>query len=447
MASISTGGSGLDIASLAAQLVQAARLPTEARIKSQASTVDAKLSAVGQVKNALSSLQTALDKLASAADKPAFQATVQEGAGFTATGSSEGMAGSYAVEVLSVATAQKLSSAGHAPGAVIGSGTLTIAWGSEDDQSLSVAFAEGATLADIARAVNRAAGGKGVSATVITADDGEHLVFTARETGVANALSITASGGDGGLLAVSNGAGGGLAEQVAAADARVRVDGFERTSASNSISGLVPGVTLALAAAKPGETFRLDVKQDNSALEKAIESFVSAYNSLGSVLKSTSSYDASTRTASALTGDILVRGLQQQLRTLTSGNSQALKALGISVDKNGTMSFDKAKLGDTLASEPQAMSRLFGAEGALTTPLKTLLKAQLDSDEGTIAQRTDSLKKQRERLDDQLDQLDLRMEKLHSIYLAQFTAMESMIVQLQGSASSLNGLLAQASKD
>src|SRR5690606_36546013 len=334
----------------------------------------------------------------------------------------------------------------HAAGAVIGTGALSIAWGSGDDQRLAVEFEDGATLADIARAVNRAAGGKGVGATVIPADDGEHLVFTARETGTANALSITTTGGDGGLLALTNGAGGGLIEQVAASDARVRVDGFERTSSTNTVGDLVPGVNLTLSAAKPGESFRLDVSSDHAALESALEAFVSAYNSVGSVLKSTSSYNSTTKTASALTGDSLVRGLQQQLRNLASGSSLPLKALGVTLDKSGVMSFDKTKLGEAMASDPQGVSRLFGGEGSLAASLKTVLKTQLDSSEGAIALRTENLNKERSRLEDQMKQLDLRMEKLGSIYLSQFTAMETMIVQLQSGASSLNGLLAQNSK-
>lgn len=446
MTSIATGGSGLDIPGLVSQLVQASRLPTESRINSQASSVSAKLSAVGQIKSSLTSLQTALEKLGTAADKPGYLAKVQDGAGFTAATTSSAMSGSYAVEVLSVATAQKLSSAGHAAGAVIGTGTLSIAWGSEGDQRLTVEFEDGATLADIARAVNRAAGGKGVGATVITADDGEHLVFTARDTGTANALSITTTGGDGGLLALTNGAGGGLLEQVAASDARVRVDGFERTSSTNTVGDLVPGVNLTLSAAKPGESFRLDVSSDHAALESALEAFVSAYNSVGSVLKSTSSYNSTTKTASALTGDSLVRGLQQQLRNLASGSSLPLKALGVTLDKSGVMSFDKTKLGEAMASDPQGVSRLFGEEGSLAASLKTVLKTQLDSSEGAIALRTENLNKERSRLEDQMKQLDLRMEKLGSIYLSQFTAMETMIVQLQSGASSLNGLLAQNSK-
>lgn len=446
MTSIATGGSGLDIAGLVSQLVQAARLPAEARLSRVDSTVSAKLSAVGQIKSSVTSLQSALEKLGGVANKPAHSTKVQDGAGFTAAAGTGAAAGSYSVEVLAVANAHKLASGAYAAEDQVGTGTLSIAWGDGDGQSLAVEFEEGATLAEIARAVNRAADGKGVSATVITADDGQHLVFTARDTGTAHALSITASGGDGGLLGLANGTGGGLVEQVAAADARVRVDGFERTSASNTITELVPGVSLALTAAKPGQTFRLDVAADNKEMETAVEAFVTAYNSVGSVLRSTTSYNADTKKASALTGDSLVRGLQQQLRNLVSSNALDLKDLGITIDKAGVMSLDKTRLGESLVSDPRAVARLFGEDGGLATPMTALLKTQINSTDGTLTQRTESLNRQRRDLEDQLDKLDLRMEKLSAIYLAQFTAMETMIVQLQGGASSLNGLLASNSK-
>ncbi len=446
MSTIATGGSGLDIAGLASQLVQAARMPADARIKRFDATVGAKLSAVGQIKSSLTSLQSALQKLGTAAAKPGHQVTLQDGAGFTAIPGAGAAAGSYVVEVLAVANAQKLASGAHAADTVVGTGTLSIAWGSGEDQSLAVEFEEGATLSEIARAVNRAADGKGVTATIITANDGQHLVFTAKESGLANALDITASGGDGGLLALTNGTGGGLVEQVAASDARVRVDGFERTSASNAVADLVQGVSLNLVAAKPGESFRLEVAPDNKALESAAEAFVSAYNSVGSVLRSTTSYNAETKSASALTGDSLVRGLQQQLRNQVSSNTLELKELGITIDKTGVMSLDKTRLGEAMAVDPQAMSRLFGEEGRIASPMQALLKSQLNSTDGALTQRTESLNRQRRDLEDQLSQLDLRMEKLSSIYLAQFTAMETMIIQLQGGASSLNSLLAGNSK-
>ncbi|MBO9715907.1 MAG: flagellar filament capping protein FliD [Pseudoxanthomonas sp.] len=438
---ISASGSGLDIPTLVSQLVSSTRTPTENRINSAGTAANAKLSAIGQIKSAMTTLQGALEKMSAAADTPGFKATVPTAAGFTATTTSTAVAGDYSVEVVRLATAQKLSSASYAKDAAVGSGTLRIAYGADADDVVKVTIGAGATLADIAAAVNGAAGGKGVTASVVTADDGQHLVFSATATGSEGTLSITASGGDGGLVALSNGSGGGLVQTVAATDALVRVDGFERTSSSNTITDLVPGVNLALTKAAAGTAYTLNVSGDNSSLKSAISAYVSAYNSVVSTLKSTSAYNSTTRTASALTGDSLVRSLQQQLRGQVSANVTALKDLGVTVGKDGVMSFDATTFDSTIASDPGAAGKLFGEEGAYGASVAKLLDDHLDSIDGTLVLRTNSINKQISGLEDQLDKLDARMTKLSDMYTAQFTAMETMIVQMQGSASSLNNLL------
>lgn len=443
--SISASGSGLDIPTLVSQLVSAARTPTETRINSAGNTATAKLSAIGQIKSAMTSLQTAMEKMGEAADTPAFKASVQSGAGFTATTTSKAVAGDYNVEVVRLATAQKLSSGAYDKDAKVGSGTLSIAWGSGKDDNAKVAIAADATLSDIAAAVNRAAGGKGVTASVVTADDGQHLVFSATATGAAGTLSISTSGGNGGLVALTNGSGGGLTQSVAAGDALVRVDGFERTSSSNTVSDLVPGVNLSLTKAAPGTSFSLNITSDNGTLKSAITAYVTAYNSVVGALKTTSAYNSDTRTASALTGDSLVRTLQQQLRGNVSANVGELKALGVTVGKDGVMAFDATAFDSAIAADPGAATALLGKEGSYGGPVGKLLDNHLDSIDGTLVLRANSINKQISGLEDQLDQLDEKMTRLSELYTRQFTAMETMIVQMQGSASSINNLLASSS--
>jgi len=441
---ISASGSGLDIPTLVSQLVTAARTPTETRINKAGTTATAKLSAIGQIKSAMTSLQGALEKMSAAADAPSFKATTASGAGYTAAATSKAVAGDYSVEVVRLATAQKLSSAAYAKDATVGSGTLNIAYGAGANDNVKVNIAANATLADIAAAVNSAAAGKGVTASVVTANDGQHLVFSATATGSGGALNITASGGNGGLTALTNSTGGGLTQSVAAADALVRVDGFERTSSSNTISDLVPGVDLTLTKAAAGTSYNLNIVSDNSGLKSAITAYVSAYNSVVGALKSTSSYDSTTRTASALTGDSLVRTLQQQLRSQVSGNVTGLKELGVTVNKDGVMAFDATAFDKTIATNPEAAKAMFGEEGAYGEALASLLDNHLDSISGTLVLRSNSINKQITGLEDQLDQLDEKMTRLSDLYTKQFTAMETMIVQMQGSASSLNNLLSQS---
>ncbi len=437
---LNTIGSGLDIPSIVSSLVAAERQPTENRINSAGSAATAKLSALGNIKSVLGNLQTALETLGKSATTPAFKASVPDGSGFSASTGTGAVAGQYNVEVVSLSQAQKLTSGAFAKDAAVGDGTLSIAWG---DTSLDVEIAEGSTLEDIAKAINQAAGGKGVNASVITADDGQHLVLNAVDSGTEGALTLSASGGNGGLSALTwDGAAGGLAQTVAASDAVVRVDGFERTSSSNTIADIVPGVTLTLSKADPGTTQTLTVSQDNTPLKTNLQAFVSAYNAAVSMLKSSSSYNATTNTAAALTGDAMVRGLQQQLRSQLSGNVNELKALGVTISKEGTLSLSGSDFDKAMASDPAAANALFGENGKLSSSLKSMMKSHLDSSTGTLSLRTDGLNKQIKKLEKDLDDLDARMEKVAARYTAQFTAMDQLVAQMQTTSDYLTQQMA-----
>ncbi|QDI03530.1 MULTISPECIES: flagellar filament capping protein FliD [Xanthomonas translucens group] len=435
--SLSAVGSGLDVAAFVKSLVSSERAPQENRINTDGTASSAKLSALSTIKGALSNLQTAMDAIAKSADKGAVKATVADGAGYTASVTESATAGNYSVEVVKLAERQKLTSAAYANNAVVGDGTLTIGYG---DKTLNITVGENSKLSDIAAAINKAAGGSGVTASVVSADDGNHLVLNAVDSGKKGVLNITSSGGNGGLSALtySNGSSGGLTQTVAAADAVVRVDGFERTSSSNAIADLVPGVTLNLTKAAEGTKYSLSIANDNTALKANLTAFVTAYNTTNTLLKSSSAYNATSNKASALTGDSMVRGLQQSLRKQISDNVVDLKALGMTIDKNGVMSFDSAKFDSAMTSDPASAKATFGTKGSFTTGIDTLLDSNLDAANGTITQRTTALNKHIGDLTDQLSNLDKRMETLTTNYTARFTAMDAMVAKMQSISDGLS---------
>ncbi len=434
--SLSSVGSGMDVASVVKTLVAAQRAPQENRINADGTASSAQLSALSTIKGALSNLQTAMNAIAKSADKSAVKATVADGAGYTASVTESATAGNYSVEVVKLAERQKLTSAAYADDAVVGDGTLTIGYG---DKTLNVTVAENSKLSDIAAAINKAAGGSGVTASVVSADDGDHLVLNAVDSGTKGALTISSAGGNGGLAALTygNGSSGGLTQTVAAADAVVRVDGFERTSSSNAIADLVPGVTLNLTKAAEGTKYSLTIANDSSSLKANLTAFVTAYNTANTLLKSSSAYDATNNKASALTGDSMVRGLQQSLRKQVSDNVVDLKAMGVTIDKAGVMSFDSAKFDSAIASDPASAKAMFGTDGSFTAGVTTLLNSNLDVTSGTITQRTASLNKHIADLTDQLSDLDKRMETLTTNYTARFTAMDTIVAQMQTISDSL----------
>ena len=450
MPSLASVGSGLDIPTLVSQLVANERKPAANRINTQGAAATSKFSALSNIKSSLGSLQTSLEALTKGANVQGYKATVPEGSGFGATvvtdastGKTTAMPGNYNVEVVSLAQAQKLSSGAFAANAVVGDGTLTIAWG---DQTLDVTINADSKLSDVAAAINKAANGKGVSATIITANDGQHLVLNAANAGTEGTLTISASGGNGGLAALTwDGNAGGLSQIQATTNARVRVDGFERESSSNSISDLIPGVTLNLTKAEEGTVKALTVAQDNSALKINLQAFVSAYNATTNLLKSSSAYDSTTNKASTLTGDSMVRGLQQQLRNQVGGNVVELKSLGVTINKDGTLAFNGSAFDKTMGENPDAAAALLGKDGKLSTSLSGLLKSNLDST-GTLTQRTDALNKQIKKLEKDLDSLDARMEAVSARYTKQFTSMDSLVAQMQSTSNYLSQQLSALSK-
>ncbi|AEL07103.1 flagellar filament capping protein FliD [Xanthomonas campestris pv. raphani] len=436
---ISTSSSGLDIPTVVSTLVSRQKDPEQARINKAGTAATTQLSAISQIKSSMTTLKSALDKVVSSADTNAYKASVPTDAGFTATTTSSAAPGNYSVEVVSLASAQKLASGAFTADATVGSGTLTIGYG---DKSITVDISGTDKLTDIAAAINKAAGGKGVTASVVTANDGQHLVFNAVDTGTKGALTVSAS--DPSLSALTFGAGvtGGLTQQVAAADALVRVDGFERTSSSNTVTDIVPGVVLNLTKAAEGTKVTLGVTADTSGLKGNLTAFAAAYNTANTLLKNSSSYNAETRTASALTGDSLVRGLQQQLRGQVSGSISELKTLGLTIDKDGVMSFDGGKFDTAIAADGGAAAEALGKDSKFGSGLTKLLDANVNVNNGTLTLRSDSLNKQIKGFEADLDNLDARMEKLTDRYTAQFTAMETMISRMQGATGSLSSLLA-----
>ena len=431
-------GSGLDVNSIVSQLVAAERAPADNRLASSSRAISAEISAIGSLRSAFSTLRTSLTALSSDATLNARKATAPSDANFTSTAGAGAATGSYQIEVLALASAQKLSSAGYTDAdSTVGTGQLTLVSG---DTTLVVDIdSEHATLGDIRDAINAKAAGKGVSATLVQADDGAHLVLTALDTGIANRITVTASGGDGGLAALAYDpahANTQLTELSAATDAVVKADGYTRTSASNTLTDLVGGITLTLTKAAPGTAQPLTVNADPSTQKAAIKSFVSAYNASINTIAGTTAYNATTKVAAALNGDPLVLAASRSLRDTVSGQVSDLKAIGVTINKDGTLAFDEAAYTTAMASDPSPATRLFGGDASLAKALDTTLDALLD-DDGQLDSRKDSLDRRSKSIDSDRTALDRRIDAFEQRTRAQFVALDGLVSKLQSTGNFL----------
>ncbi|MGH8214097.1 MAG: flagellar filament capping protein FliD [Rhodanobacteraceae bacterium] len=430
-------GSGLDVNTLVSKLVQAEIQPAQNQIDNKRASVTTQTSALGTLKSLLASLQSSLSSLADGSAFTKYAATSSDTDVFSATAGATAVPGTYQIEVLQTAAAQKLSSAAFASGAAVGTGTLTLSVGSKSID-INVDSARN-TLAGIRDAINGAAGNPGVSATIVHAQDGDHLVLTSATTGVANAFSISASGGDGGLASLTwdaATASGSLTQQTAAADAQVNIDGFTSSSSTNVVDGAIDGITLNLASADPGVPQTLTVGRDVTSMQNLVQGFVTAYNQFVQGAGQLASYDATSQTAGPLLGDATLRGIRSALASVLSGaagsNASGLRTLGdigINLQADGTLQFDANKLGDALTSQSAQVSALFGGSSGYGSQLNTLLSSYLGSG-GLLDIRNSSLNSQSQRLDQQQAQLNQRQQSIQSRYLAQFTALDVTMSQM-----------------
>ena len=154
-------------------------------------------------------------------------------------------------------------------------------------------------------------------------------------------------------------------------------------SASNTLTEIVPGVTLNLLAADPSATVRISVENDTEAVRVAIEGFVESYNRVIDFLNDQLRFDTVTEQGGLLIGDSLLLNAQNDLRRIATDvisglptDLNRLSAIGItSVPENGRLVLNNAELSEALRSDPQGVANLFSTSSSSTNPDITFLNS------------------------------------------------------------------------
>lgn len=476
MVAVSGLGSGLDIDALVNGLVNAERISQDTRLVNKEKTTTNLISAFGQLKGVLSGLQ---GKLAPLKDPDLFAGRTGSSTKSSAVGISvdkTANVGSYSMTVESLATTQSFASGSYADATtVVGEGTLTLSFGSPtyagttpdtytaftaDPEftpvEIDISAANGNnTLEGVRDAINEA--DAGVKASLVKDGVGYRLLLTTEETGVENSLSISVTNDldanntdNAGLSALAFDATTSNLELTrAATDAEYTIDGLSLTSASNSITNALDGVTLTLKEVT-ADPATLTVQENRSAITSAIESFVETYNEYLKTSDNLTSYDPEARLRGPLQGDFSARSIKSQMRNaLTNpapyetGTYEALSQIGITTNQNGQLEFDSSALNEALDTDPDSVVNIFAdtevdgieREG-LATRLDNLLTQFVGSD-SLLSNRLDSLDVTIDRITDDRDALNARMEVIEARYRSQFNALDGLLAQITSSGDFL----------
>ncbi len=443
-------GSGIDIKGLVSKLVAAEAEPATSRFNLKETKLNSEISAYGTLKSAISTFQASASKLQSAASFQVFNATSSDRTVFTATADTGAVAGSYGIEVVQLAQAEKLHSGNFTAATdVVGTGTITIAQGTGSFQ-LTIDSTNN-TLQGIRDAINADPNNTGVTASLINVNAGTQLVLTSNKVGAANAINVTAvDNNTADAFDLTRLDSANLISLQAATDAKINIDSQAVTRSSNSFSDVISGVTFNLAKAVPGTVETLTVATDTQAIKKDIQSFVTNYNTLFGVTKGLSNYDQSTKVTAPLNGDSVIRGVQFRLQkalssNVTGGMFSNLSELGITLDATGSLKINNTVLDAKLASNLPDVKQFFSSGTGLAQNFTSVLSGYTTTD-GLIDGRTNGLQSQLKSISNERDVLSRRMDSLRARLSAQYNAMDTLVAQLKNTSSFLTQQLANLPK-
>lgn len=388
--------SGMDTQGIINSLIAVAQKPVT-DLQDKKSVVNDKISAWQDANTRLAAVKSKVELLSQSSTFGTKTISSGDESIIKGTATSDALAGTYYLKVEQLARANQLQSTGFATAASqVGTGTFSIKAGSATAKDITITDANN-SLTGLRDAINKS--GAGVTATIV--NDGSssgsayHLVLTSNSSGEANAINITNN--------LTGGPTTSFTTIQAAQDARVAM-GEDKTdangnvisnairiqSSTNTLTDLIPGVTLNLQKVDTTKTVEITVQNDTASTKQAIKDFVDQYNNLIKFVNNQFKYDtASSSGGGPLFGDANLATIQSDLVGKVSNpiadiskdtddtqTPRPLVMLGqigltMSTSNDSTLTVDETQLDNMLATRLTDVKSLFMAIGSPSDPAVT----------------------------------------------------------------------------
>ena len=351
-AATGASSSGIDVTAAVNSALTAAREP-ETNWENQEYALQSQVTALDTLQTDASNLDNDAQSLNSLVGPLSARTVSSSNSNIVSASAASGSApGNHDVVVNNLATTASWTSGTFASASTaMPAGSFTITTGSGGSATVTTDGTQ--TLSQVASQIT--SDNVGVTARVVTDATGSRLAIVANSSGTAANFTVTT-----GL------SGFGFTQAATGNNASLTVDGIQISSATNTVTGAVPGLTLNLLGAAPGVNVSLGVAPDTSQAASAINQFVSDYNTL--ITDLTTQFTFSGTSEGPLATDSIVRSLQSEvLGTLsytyspTSGSTTVpnLTSLGISVGNDGKLTVDSGALQNTLQSNFSDVQNFF----------------------------------------------------------------------------------------
>jgi flagellar hook-associated protein 2 len=421
-AALGSSSAGIDVTAEVNASIEAAEAP-EDTWETQLSSLQTQTSDLKQIQTDVQNLDNDAQQLNSITGPLASNTVTSSNSGIVSATAASGTAlGTHVVTVNNLATTATWTSAEFASSSTdLPAGSFTITTGSGATQTITTDGTE--SLTDVANEIN--GDNLGVTASVITDANGARLAVVANSSGSASNFTISGSSSF------------GFTQPVTGTNASLTVDGVSISSASNTVTGALSGVTLYLEGASAGTQVTLDIQPDTSSASSAISQFVTDYNQVISDINA--QFDDSGSGQGPLAQDSNLTNLQnaveQALDFIAPGSSTTLSTLGISINQDGTLSLDSTTLQNALQNNFSGVQSFFQgsalngfansmdqgltnflapSDGAFTLELQSMSNQETTLDNDISNFQTTVIKPLQTSLESEFSQAETELEELPS---------------------------------
>jgi flagellar hook-associated protein 2 len=457
------GGSGIDMSALASNLAIAQFAGRTDRLTSKSETLEKQISAASNLKSMLLSFSTSLGNRVRQGDLSPQPTVANSSVAKAALSGTTLPKGSYSLEVTALATSQTLASPAYTAGtSTVGSGSLTLRFGAVADgafaedtahAAVDIAIAPGATLNDVATAIN----GKnaGITAYVAQTTDGAKLVLKGAE-GAANGfvLEATETVGDEGLANLAWDASMPATDRViaSAANASFKIDGLAMTAKTNVATDAIPGVNLTLTSTNIGAPTQISFGDNTTAINSAMNDLTAALNEIAAQLRTDT--DPKTGTLSRDSGALTLRRSFSSLASTVvmpnaaDGSPRTLSDLGLVTQRDGTFSLDTKRLSESLSKDPRGVAAMFttGLYGVYATVDSVSRAVSASGNPGSLAGSITRYTTQKTQISDDQTKLAERQETLRAQLVSRFAVSDTRIGNSKSTLSFLQNQIAAWNK-
>jgi flagellar hook-associated protein 2 len=433
-------GSNIDVQSIIDAYVSAESI-SQKNMQSRVKSLQSASTTISGISTTLSKLSTALSALSDAENVESYSVTSSGSeVAVSVTGSTQ--AGTYSVSVVDPAKEYRAYSATKAT-SVTDSANIAGVFGiTVGSKSKDIVIDQSDSLNSIVSKINSS--GLRISASTFYDGSNYRLQLRGLDTGAASQVKLNG-------LDLGFADSGNTIQQ--ASDAHIKVDGLDVYSATNQISGAIPGVTLAVTA-QTTSPITVKVTSDPKGLTDKVQSMVSAYNAVISQVHTVAGYGTSEASVASLSGDSTLRSLtdalsRSMLDTVSTGSKyDTLGSLGISLQRDGSLALDTTKLTKAITDDSASVIKVLAGSGTGKGVMDLMADVAKSFDEagsGVLAKKAETINNQVKTWNSNIDKEQARIDNYTKMLQTQFSAMTASITASKSMGDYLSAVLGNSS--